>query len=683
MSADLLTANITVLTDAASVGDLLIGVLFMADLSVPSGSVADAGAVTLPAGWEFVSLTSMIPTGDPRRLNGAVMVVQKKVTSAGTDAGVFTWRAVSWRPLKLYKQWTTLTTGATLTTHMQHVASFTTYRLTGVDKTYSSVVSGLANQLVRYPEVNLPYPVSGHLLRIGGIRQPKASGSLLPAAHTQRFLQGPLPYGGTGKTTLLQSTVDLSSVSTIAEASGTAVGDGFTQSIVVPTVAKPIISIVTPQDGAILDLGVPNVLQWDPPDGQDQQFGACYTLNPYPGGATLWWNGAAWQAGATAFGLTAQQDRVTVTPLTVTSGAPVRFHLQVWTQQYPSWSDFALATVTHRPTPGAPTLAISPTPSGGNVASRVPTLTVSNEVRTDGGPVVARQMEWRNAVTDELLASSSGSSPWALTVALPNLTQVKARARFQQGGGMWSAWAESTVTINVAKPSAPTVTASTVTNPTSGLPVTQLLVTAAAGVKVQVVRDGALVGEVTSAGPSIKVADMLAPAGPSTYTVKTLAAAVGSEYSNPTVVVHTPADADSWLYDPAHPETAVRAHVQTMSAESIDLHSTVHEPIGDPFVTVVAGTVARPRWSILWQHKDPTVIEKLVALLSARGTLILHGWDEVNAAGTLTRQPDYTFKPVGVIEKSRALDGPFTWRRVQADVVEAPRPTPGLTIITP
>ena len=73
MAADLKTASITVLSDSASVGDRLMAVLYCGDVSVTSGT-ADASAFTLPAGWSVTSLTSLIPTGDPRRLSGAIMV---------------------------------------------------------------------------------------------------------------------------------------------------------------------------------------------------------------------------------------------------------------------------------------------------------------------------------------------------------------------------------------------------------------------------------------------------------------------------------------------------------------------------------------------------------------------------------------------------------------------------------
>ena len=270
MAADLKTASITVLSDSASVGDRLMAVLYCGDVSVTSGT-ADASAFTLPAGWSVTSLTSLIPTGDPRRLSGAIMVAEKTVTTAGVDASVFTWSCVQWRPLKLYKIWNQLTNGAMLTTHMQHTASLTTMRFTSIRGAKSQVLSRLANQPIVYPAVSSEYAVSGHVVRIGGVKQATAGGVLLPAAHSARALFGPLRYGGfdgvpqTGVTSLLLSTIDVTTVTTVADAAATARGDGFALSILVAGVVKPQVSFVTPTNGASADLTAGLPISWTTP----------------------------------------------------------------------------------------------------------------------------------------------------------------------------------------------------------------------------------------------------------------------------------------------------------------------------------------------------------------------------------------------------------------------------------
>jgi len=685
MAADLQTASIQVSTDAAAVGDVLVAVLYAADVSVTSG-VADASAFVLPAGWSVVSLTSMVPTGDPRRLSGAVLVVQKTVTVAGTDASIFKWSCVQWRPMKLYKTWSQLTDGGWLTTHMQHTGSLTTLRLTGVRGVKSYTLMRRANQPVTYPGMGSDYAVSGHVLRIGAMKQAKAAGSLLPTGGTQRAAFGPMRWGGidipvTGYTSMMISTTDVTSVTSIPEASGTMVGDGVAESILVTTTVKPQVSWISPVPGSV-DLTQPLPVTWTPPVEGDQKGVAVYRESPPGSGSNIqWWNGAAWQAGSTLVSPKADQSAL-LPGFAATSGTAYRYLLATWTTSAPDLSDYAVLDLTHRPAPAAPTITLTPAPVAGQVASRVPTMAVSGAATTDGGPVVGWEAQWTDATTGEILASTTGPFPWALTSPLSNGRAVKARARFSQAGGaQWSAWAETAVTINVPKPAAPSVAFATATHPVSGLPLPQLTVTAAAGLSVRVQRDGVTIGEVVSPGPSVKVVDLAAPSGPVSWTVTTLSATPYSERSLPTVITASMSGADSWLFDPTRPETAVFAHVASLDDESTSLRSSVFAPIGDAFPVVQPGVPAAPTGGMVLRQDDPAEIVNLTDLLKSGAVLVLRGWAEDGGADG-ARHPDSTFRPVGEITVGRITQGPFTYRSIATAFVAAPVVQAGLAVVT-
>lgn len=686
MAADLKTASITVLSDSASVGDRLMAVLYAADVSVSSGT-ADASAFTLPAGWTVTSLTSLVPTGDPRRLSGAILVAEKTVTVAGVDASVFKWSCVQWRPLKLYKIWNQLTNGSILTTHMQHTASLTTIRFTSIRGTKSQVLSRLANQPVVYPSVSSEYAVTGHVVRIGGVKQATAGGVLLANGHTARALFGPLRYGGfdgvpqTGVTSLMLSTIDVTTTTTVADAAATARGDGLALSILVAGVVKPQVSFVTPANGGSADLTAGLPITWTTPTEGAQQYASIYRENPPGSGSNIqWWNGSAWQAGAASVAMSGQS--ATLPGFSATNGTTYRYLLAVWTDAAPDWSDYAAIDLTHRVQPSAPTITITPTPSGGVVASRVPTMAVSGTV-TDGGSIVGWEAQWTDA-SYNVLQSKTGVTadfPWVLTSPLPNNTAVRARARFSQAGGtQWSAWQDVPLTITVAKPAAPSVSFATVNHPDSGLPLPQLTVTAASGVTVRVERGGAVVGEVVSPGPSVTIVDLAAPSGPVTWTVTTVAAAAYSERSNPTTVNNQVGGEPGWLFDPTRPETAVLAYVEDLDSVVTELRSAVFEPIGASYPLVQPGVPAGPRSGMTLQHGNPAVIDAVVSLLKSGATLMLRGWAEKGVVNS--RQPDITFRPVGDLQVTRGADGPFGYRSVSFGYVSAAPIAAGLGTIT-
>ncbi|MBS1674789.1 MAG: hypothetical protein JSS74_12600, partial [Actinobacteria bacterium] len=325
MAADLQSASIQVATDAASVGDTLVAILFVADLSVTSGDAAQG--VTPPAGWTIRKIASMVPTGDPRRLSGVFIVAEKNVTVAGTDAGIFRWSCVQWRPMKLYKTWCQLTDGSLIGTHMQHTASLTVLRFTGVTGILSIIESRLANQLVTYPGQQLPYTAAGHAIALGGIKQAKPAGTLLPSQfHTQRAAFGPLRYGGldipqTGVTQVSIATRDFAGATSISDFSGTAVGDGYAATILVAQVVKPRVSIITPVSGAA-DLTRPLSMTWTPQDApQTQSHVSIYRESPPGSGSNVQaWNGTGWQASLVGVPLTEQQGALTLVLGHVDSG---------------------------------------------------------------------------------------------------------------------------------------------------------------------------------------------------------------------------------------------------------------------------------------------------------------------------------------------------------------------------
>lgn len=686
MAADLQTASIQVLTDAASVGDLLVAVLFVADLSVVEGDAASG--VSLPPGWVVRSVFSMVPTGDPRRLSGAFIVAEKKVTTAGTDTSVFTWSCVQWRPMKLYYTWCQLTDGALIGTHMQHVAAVTTIRFTGISTVQSVVLNKLANQAVVYPGSQFAYLVSGHAIVLGGVKQAKAAGSLLPALyHTERAKFGPLKYGGlnvpqTGVTSVEVATRDFTNVSALSDFAASAVGDGVGATILVANVVKPQVSWMTP--GGTADLSKPLEVSWMTPTAGTQRGVAIYRESPPGSGSNImWWNGTAWQAGSVLWTPKTDQS-ATLAGFAATAGTAYRFLLATWTTIAPDLSDYSVLDITHRPTPGAPTITLTPAPVSGKVASKVPTMAVSGATVTDGGSVLGYQVQWTDAATGDVLAervTTGAWSNWALTSPLDNGRQVKARARFQQSGSQWSAWAETAVTINVPKPAAPAVTFQTVTHPVSGLPSAQLTVTAAAGVTVRVERGGQIIGDVVSAGPSVKVVDLASPAGLVSWTVTTLAATAFAERSLPTVISGAITAGESWLLDPTRPETAVFAKVAELDDLTTDLRSSVFAPIGDPWAIVQPGVPASPTGGVLFRTDDPAELVKLMSLLKSGAPLMLRGWvEDGGPAGS--RQAEVMFQPVGEITEGRLTQGPFTYRTVQTGFVTALPVAAGLGTIT-
>lgn len=687
LSADQKTTSIQVLSDSASVGDRLMAVLYAADVSVASGA-ADSSAFTLPAGWTITSLTSLVPTGDPRRLSGAIMVAEKTVTVAGVDSSTFTWASVQWRPMKLYNLWPRLTTGVLLSTYMQHTASLTTMRFTSIRGTKAQVLARLANQPMTYPAVTADYAVTGHVVRIGAIKQqPTTQGVLLAPGHTQRASFTAMEYGGTGSTprtgytAMNVSTQDITTVTSVAEAAASARGDGVALTLLVTGVVKPQVSFITPLTGTSADLTAGFPITWTVPSEGAQQYVSIYRENP-PGSSSniQWWNGTAWQAGSAAVPFTAQA--VTLPGFAATNGTTYRYLLAVWTDSAPDWSDYSTIDITHRATPTAPTITITPTPVSGVVASRVPTMAVSGST-TDGGSITGWEAQWTDDATGAVLQSTTGPFPWALTVPLPNNTAVHARARFSQAGGsQWSAWRDVPLTITVAKPAAPTVVLSMVTNPTSGLPLPQLLVTAAAGVTVRVVRSGVTIGEAVSAGPSIALVDLACPSGPVTWTVTTVAATAYAERSLPATVNGniTPTVNDGqWLFDPTRPETAVRPRVRTLDNAVTDLNASVFEPIGEEYALVKPGVPSAPRSMITVQHGDPAVIDKALELLKSGAPLVLRGWPERGKVAS--RQADIVLRPYGEVQIERLTQGPFGYRRLTCAYVNAPAIAAGLAVI--
>lgn len=687
LSADQKTTSIQVLSDTAAVGDRLMAVLYAADVSVAAGT-ADASAFTLPAGWTVTSLTSLVPTGDPRRLSGAIMVAEKTVTVAGIDASTFTWASVQWKPMKLYNLWPRLTTGVLLSTYTMHTASLTTMRFTSIRGTKTQVVARLANQPMTYPAVMSDYPVTGHVVRIGAIKQqPSIQGVLLAPGHTQRASFTAMEYGGTGSTprtgytAMNISTQDITTADDVAAATASARGDGVALTLLVTAVVKPQVSFITPPTGASVDMSVGFPVTWTAPTEGVQQFVSIYRETPPGSGSgVMWWNGSAWQSGATAVALTGQS--ATLPGFAATNGTIYRYLLAVWTDNAPDWSDYAAIDIKHRVTPSAPTITITPTPVSGVVASRVPTMAVSGTV-TDGGSIAGWEARWTDSTGAVVLQSKSGASasfPWVLTVPLPNNTAVRAQARFSQAGGtQWSAWANVPLTITVAKPAAPAVTFATVLHPVSSIPLPQLTVTAAAGVTVRVERGGVTVGEVVSTGPSVAIVDLAADSGPVTWSVTTLAAAPYSERSLVATVTNQVTSDGGWVFDPTRPETAVLAHPETMDAISTDLRTAVFDPLGEPFPLVQPGTPAAPRSAMTLQHRNPAVIDAAVTLLKSGATLILRGWPEEGVVAS--RQPDITFRPAGEIQVSRMTQGPFGYRRVAFGFVTVPPVQAGLGVI--
>lgn len=681
MAADLQSASIQVSTDAASVGDTLVAILFVADLSVTSGDAAQG--VTPPAGWTIRNVASMVPTGDPRRLSGVFIVAEKKVTVAGTDAGIFRWSCVQWRPMKLYKTWCQLTDGSLIGTHMQHTASLTVLRFTGVTGILSIIESRLANQLVTYPGQQLQYTAAGHAIVLGGIKQAKQAGTLLPSQfHTQRAAFGPLRYGGldipqTGVTQVSIATRDFAGATSLSDFSGTAVGDGYAATILVAQVVKPRVSIITPVSGAA-DLTRPLSMTWTPQDApQTQSHVSIYRESPPGSGSNVQaWNGTGWQASLVGVQLTGQQ--ATLPGFAATPGTAYRYLLSVYGPLSPDWADYSVVDLTHRPTPAPPTITLTPAPVSGKVASRVPTLSAAGAT-TDGGPILGWEAQW---VTDAgaLLLQSGTSVPWSLLAPLPNDTLVRARVRFVQGGGMWSDWAEVPVKIDVPKPPAPAVTFATVTHPVSGLPLPQLTVTAPAGVTVRVERGGAVIGEVVSEGATVRVVDLAAPAGPVTWQVTTLAPTLFAERSLPAVVTGTTTGAESWLLDPTRPETAVYAKVAELDTVKSDLRSSVFAPIGDPWPIVQPGVPAAPTGGMVLRTDDPADLTKLTDLLKSGTPLVLRGWGEEGGTAD-ARQADITFRPVGEVTEERLAQGPFTYRNISTAFVSVPPIIAGLAVV--
>ncbi|MBS1674702.1 MAG: hypothetical protein JSS74_12150 [Actinobacteria bacterium] len=314
----------------------------------------------------------------------------------------------------------------------------------------------------------------------------------------------------------------------------------------------------------------------------------------------------------------------------------------------------------------------------GKVASRVPTMTVSGEAVTDGGSVLGRELQWTDV--DGTVLASATVSPWMLVAPLDNGKAVKARARFLQGGGMWSDWAELPVTIDVPKPPAPAVTFATITHPVSGLPLPQLTVTAPAGVTVRVERGGAVIGEVVSEGATVRVVDLAAPAGPVTWQVTTLAPTLFAERSLPAVVTGTTTGAESWLLDPTRPETAVCAKVVELDTVKSDLRSSVFAPIGDPWPIVQPGVPAAPTGGMVLRTDDPADLTKLTDLLKSGTPLVLRGWGEEGGTAD-ARQADITFRPVGEVTEARLAQGPFTYRNISTAFVSVPPIIAGLAVV--
>lgn len=635
----------------AAAGDVLVAVLITDDIKRESGAISTAD-VSMPSGWTVHWVDGAAPTGLPSRRLSVVAVASLPVTVSGTVSGTVTW--------PLYHAYAVLKTLLVL-------------RFSGIRQVIGWSATALNNQSAAYPAV-AGASMSGDVVRVACVQGYITPSTLVPAGHT---LRGSARTGwastylveGWG---VVSSAPVASSTVTAATTTGNRVSGWGLSLALSSTVGPGAPSITAPVSGPA-DLTVPHTVAWTP-DGVQSAYSVARRAG---GGSWSWWDGTgftgaseSWIAGA----------GTSITAPAIAGGGGAAYEYQVRTKgdgDHPDGSAPAVVSVSSWPAPVVSSVAVAPL-SGSTVTSRLPSVTVTGTAGS-GASVTGREAQIVDSVSGVVYASGSwASGSWTVPLeqALPNGASVQARGRLIQNGTQPSAWVtSSTYTVTAPTPPAPTVTATEVTHPVSGLPGVRLAITTTGGVAARIVRDGTLLGDWPSPGMVQWEDYTLAPGVATSYAVSTLDAASPRNESPATTVTVTLSatgeHAHCWLIDLYDPATAVQVHLVDADDDVMDLRTTVYEPLGraDRIARSMTASTLSGRYTV--SADDPATVAGALALLSSGRTLVYRAAVEMHLR-THAQHPGINrpIRPVGQVAISRPANGPWTLRHLTFSWIE-------------
>ena len=643
---------------SASGETLLAFVTSKGRLSVESGS-AGVDKFTLPAGWKVQGLWSSVATGDPRAVEGAVLVLSMQ--ASGAVSGSIAWNGSAPGGLAL-----------------------NVLRFTGMKGVRGVAAARLNSQTVTFPGVGAPAAPSGHAVRVAvdsmqPWTNPYDPSDFVPSGHTLRVdvqtSQDRNPFGSWMEPVPARMYVSEQSLSSAAPAmvSASARTSGWGVTVYVASTIGPAAPSITSPTGSVADLAAGFTLSWTPVGAQTgvrvrRQTGATVEyLTALTGGS--------WTTTPTT--ITTTSTSATIAAGQFAGGGTI-YDIGVATVGDAANPDLGDETVVQVMSWAAPTATNVSTPlTAGKIANRLPTITATGTAGS-GSTLTRFDVEVVEAATGKVLASGShapgGSWTVPLAQALPNNTNVRLRARAVQNSDQGSAWIErGPWLVSVPTPPAPTVSVAPVTHPASGLPGRRVTITGiVGGGSVTLSRDGAPLGTYPAAG-SVTVDDYSLPTDVTvTYsaTVTDSAAPPNTGPAGTGSTTMSSTELHCWLLDPLDPAGAVHAPVAVMGDRTASLSAAVHRPLGQAGFLVRSLTASDDTGSLTLTMWDRDDIDKAWALLKSGRRLTLRGHAEHDKDGTLYGARDLTFRPVGEPVLSRPADSTtLSWRHLSFDWV--------------
>lgn len=642
-------------TGAVTAGRVYVAVCWLRDISTTDGSAVTSAVIGVPPGWTLAYAGPSLPTGDPTRWAG-VLVVLWRVGVAGMESSP----SITF-PSRVGSGWTV---------DAAYSRSIC-LGFSGMQGIPAVAVSSQQSQRLTYPAWSKS--VTGHLVRVAAIMAGWTT-TYKPAGTAVYDYVAPLSnHGGLGDTGWGMSVFDIAAaVPAAAQATKTTPVDGLALTVVVSDNVGPAAAVVTSPAPGAADLAAAWSLSWTADPTQSAVAFRRRTGGGTPG-AWGYWTGTDWAGASAAYGaLTAQTKAF---PAGQFAGGGQLYDIEVSYQApaYPSASPWAgVAGVASWQAPPAGTVAVSPL-SGSNVTSRTPTVTGGGAAGTSG--TVARyDVQVIDSGTSAVLASGTHTAGGSWTVpvasAVANGAVVRGRARTVDTAGLVGPWVTSgPYTVTVAVPATPTLSVAQVPHPTSGLPGLAVTVTIPTGAArdVTLTRDGVLVATVTTSGPVLIRDDGATPTKTHTWaaTVSDRAAVPNVSAAGTVAGSLSMAGGDCWVWPAGSPGEALLAHVREWGAEPIDLRTATFDVIGQPWREVRQGVPSAPSGKVAWIVATPAEAAALVALLSSGRTLVQRRWMESGPDGGVSYAGDVTLRIVGDVTTDR-LGAPVTQRVVSA-----------------
>lgn len=643
-----------------SAGDFLVAVLATDDIRRESGAVT-TDDMRFPSGWVVAWMDGASPTGDPRRRRAVAAVATFAASAAGTVAGTVRWPMYGAYALD---------------------REMVVLRYSGVKTVVGSAVTALNNQKALYPSV--AGTASGHVVRVADVlfsagyyvSPDTLAGQCVPAGHAQRAsLSTGMPAS---RVVVSDAAVASGGPADTVSGAGAALTNGWGVTLYLGSTFGPSAPTIVEPSGSA-DLAAAHTISWTP-DGTQTAYAVRRRLySSGTPGAWQWWSGTDWSASSETWIAGAATSLAQAAGLWSSGGAV--YDVQVATKgdaARPDGSAYGGVQVVSRQSPTTSSVAVTPL-TGATVTSRVPSVAVAGAAGS-GASLTGAQVQILDAATSSVLAEGShgpgGSWTVPLAQALSNGASVLVRGRTVQTGDQPGPWLQvGPYTVTVPTPPTPTVTASTVTHPASGLPGVRLTITTTGGVAARIVRDGTLLGDWPSPGMVQWEDYTLAPGVATSYAVSTLDAASPRNESPATTVTVTLSatgeHAHCWLIDLYDPATAVQVHLVDADDDVMDLRTTVYEPLGraDRIARSMTASTLSGRYTV--SADDPATVAGALALLSSGRTLVYRAAVEMHLR-TNAQHPGINrpIRPVGQVAISRPANGPWTLRHLTFSWIE-------------